>query len=43
MKKKKLKKLKKYLEENLAKGFVKKSILSIKYVVFFAPKKDGSN
>ena len=37
--KKKFKKLKKYLKKNLAKGFVKKLILLIKHVVFFALKK----
>ena len=39
----KFKKLKKYLKKNLAKGFIKKSTLPIKYVVFFILKKNGSN
>ena len=39
MKEKKFKKLKEYLEKNLAKNFVRKLILSIKYAVFFTPKK----
>ena len=39
IKKEKFKKLKKYLEKNLAKNFVKKSILLIKHVIFFASKK----
>ena len=43
IKEEKLKKLKKYLEENLAKNFVKKSILSIEYAVFFVLKKDDNN
>ena len=43
MEKKKFKKLKKYLEKNLAKGFIKKSTLLIKHVVFFVLKKNDSN
>ena len=43
MKEEKFKKLKKYLKKNLIKSFVRESILLIKYVVFFAPKKNGSN
>ena len=39
IKKEKFKKLKKYLKKNLAKGFVRKLILSIKHVVFFILKK----
>ena len=39
MKKEKFKKLKEYLKKNLVKGFVRKSILSIKYAVFFILKK----
>jgi transposase InsO family protein len=34
--------LKKYLEENLAKGFIRKSKSSAGYPVLFAPKKDGT-
>ena len=43
IKKEKFKKLKEYLKKNLAKNFVKKLILSIKHVVFFILKKNGSN
>ena len=39
IKEKKFKKLKEYLKENLAKNFVKKSTLPIKYVMFFVLKK----
>ena len=39
IKEKKFKKLKKYLEKNLAKNFVRESILSIKHVIFFILKK----
>ena len=40
---KKFKKLKKYLEKNLAKSFIRESILPIKHVIFFVLKKNGSN
>ena len=43
IKEEKFKKLKEYLKKNLAKDFVKESILSIKYAVFFILKKNDSN
>ena len=39
IKEKKFKKLKEYLEENLAKDFIRKLILLIKHVMFFVLKK----
>jgi hypothetical protein len=39
---KELQVLKKYIEENMAKGFIRKSTSSAGYPVLFAPKKDGS-
>ena len=39
IKEEKPKKIKEYLKKNLAKNFVRKSTLLIKYVVFFASKK----
>ena len=35
-----LKVLQEYIDKNLKKGFIKKSILSISYPILFAPKKD---
>ena len=43
MKKEKFKKLKKYLEKNLAKGFIRESTLPVKHAVFFVLKKNGNN
>ena len=33
--------LRKYLEENIKKGFIRKSKLSVEYPIFFIPKKNG--
>ena len=43
IKKKRLKKLREYLKENLVKNFVKKSTLPIKHAVFFVLKKNDNN
>ena len=39
---KELKTLREYLDENLARGFIRKSESPIGYLILFAPKKDGS-